>query len=118
MNRYKVIVTPEAEAGIRESFRYIYDQSPQHAERWIRDLYSEITILEHFPERCAAAVEREYLEGDFRQLLFASHRVVFYVDKKLGIVFVVDVRHARRRAGGQPELEEAEDCRTNGEGDQ
>ncbi len=106
MIKYKVIVTPEAEAGIRESFRYIYDQSPQHAKGWVLELYSKITTLEHFPERCAAAVEREYLEDDFRQLLFASHRVVFYVDKKSSTVFVVDVRHSRRRAGGEPEMDE------------
>ena len=42
MKRFRVIVTPEAESGIREAFAYIFERSPLHAERWIRQLYAEI----------------------------------------------------------------------------
>lgn len=83
MKRYKVIVTPEAEFSIRESFLYIFARSPLNAERWIRSLYAEIDTLETFPERCAFALEREYLEMDLRQLLFKSHRVVFSVIRRV-----------------------------------
>ena len=101
MKRYKVIVTPEAEFSIRESFLYIFARSPLNAERWIRSLYAEIDTLETFPERCAFALEREYLEMDLRQLLFMSHRLVFSVDKASSTVWVHEVRHAKRRALGE-----------------
>lgn len=108
MKSYKVIVTPEAQASIRESFLYIRARSPLNAERWIRRLYSEIDSLETFPERCAFALEREYLEVDLRQLLSKSHRVVFSVDKASSTVWVHEVRHAKRRALGEPIPEDEE----------
>lgn len=109
MKLYKVIVTPEAEASVRESFLYLFARSPLNAERWIRNLYAEIDTLETLPERCAFAREREYLEEDLRQLLFKSHRVVFSVDQSRSTVYVHDVRHAKRRALGEP-IDEAEEA--------
>jgi len=53
--------------------------------------------------RCSYAREREYLEEELRQLVYKSHRVVFYVDKANSTVYVLSVRHGRRRAVGEPE---------------
>ncbi|MBL8232069.1 MAG: type II toxin-antitoxin system RelE/ParE family toxin [Bryobacterales bacterium] len=103
MKKFEVIVTPEAQAGIRKSFLYIHERSPLNAARWIEGLYDEIDTLERFPERCSYAREREYLEEDLRQLVYKSHRVVFYVDKPKHTVYVLYVRHARRRAVGESE---------------
>ena len=106
MKRFRVIVTPEAQVGIRDAFNYIYAQAPLNAERWIRKLYAEIDTLERFPERCAYAREREYLEEDLRQLVFKSHRLVFYVDQSNDTVSVLAIRHGRQRAVGEPEEED------------
>jgi plasmid stabilization system protein ParE len=107
--KYQVIVTPEAQAGIRESFAYVQERSPLNAARWLQALYQEIDTLEKFPERCAFAREREYLDDRLRQLVFKSHRIVFAVEKKEKRVYVVYVRHARRRAVGEPAGDEAEE---------
>ena len=107
--KYQVIVTPEAQAGIREAFAYIHDRSPLNAARWLQALYGEIDTLERFPERCAFAREREYLDEDLRQLIFKSHRIVFTVEKKKKRVYVLYVRHAGRRAVGEPAEDEAEE---------
>jgi len=64
--------------------------------------------LERFPERCSYASEREYLEEEFRQLVYKSHRVVFYVDKPDNIVYFLYVRHGKRRPVGAPEEAEEE----------
>ena len=101
MNRYSVVVTPEAESGIREAFTYIWERSPIQAERWLRRLYAKIDTLEQFPERCAFARERDYLEEELRQLIFMSHRVVFKVDKPVSTVYILHVRHAKQRAIGE-----------------
>lgn len=106
MTTFTVIVTPEAQACIRESFLYIHERSPLNAARWLRELYAKIDTLEHFPERCAFAREREFLEDDLRQLVFKSHRVVFFVDIKKRVVSVLSVRHGKRRAIGEPDGEE------------
>ena len=102
MRRFTVIVTPEAESGIRDAFTYIYTRAPQNAERWIRQIYAEVDTLEQFPERCAYAREREYLEEDLRQLVFKLYRLIFRVDQATDTVYVLAVRHGRRRAMGEP----------------
>ncbi len=80
MKKYQVLVTPEGQTGIRESFLFIHERSP---------------------ERCAYSREREYLEEDLRQLIFMSHRIVFQVNKTKNTVYVLHVRHAKRCAGGR-----------------
>lgn len=104
--KFEVVVTPEAQAGILESFAYIHDRSPLNAARWLEALYAQIETLEHFPQRCAKARESEYLDDDLRQLVFQSHRVVFAIRIAERRVDVLYVRHAKRRAVGEPVPEE------------
>jgi plasmid stabilization system protein ParE len=103
VKKFDVIVTPEGQAGIPEAFLYIHERSPLNAIRWLQGLYGEIDTLERFPERCSYAREREYLGGDLRQLVYKSHRVVVSVDKPNSTVYVLSVRHGKRRAAGEPE---------------
>ena len=107
--RYEVIVTPEAQAGIEEAFAYIFERSPLNGARWLRGLYRKIDSLESFPERYGWAQEREYLEEDLRVLVFKSHGVIFQVDKASRIVYVLYVRHLRRRPIGMPKSREEEE---------
>ena len=106
MKKYRVVVTPEAETGIRESFLYIYERSPVNAARWLQGMWKQIDTLERFPERCSYAREQEYLDDELRQLIFKSHRIVFRVEKPRSIVYVLYVRHAGRLAIGERKLEE------------
>jgi plasmid stabilization system protein ParE len=99
--KYRVVVTPEAQTGIREALLYIYERSQLNAERWLQGLYRRIETLENHPERCAFARERSYLKGDPRQLVFKSHRIVFKVEAKERTVFVLYVRHGKRLAAGE-----------------
>ena len=69
MRKYQVIVTPEAQAGIRSAFDYIRKRAPLNAARWLQGLYQQIDTLERCPERCGFARERRYLEEDLRQLV-------------------------------------------------
>lgn len=106
MNKYEVVVTPEAEAGIIAAFNYIDQDSPANAEKWLRRLYRQIDALEQMPERCPLAPESEYLHEELRHLLFKSYRVIFRIEKTPKIVRVLYVRHGKRQtityAGSQP----------------
>jgi plasmid stabilization system protein ParE len=99
--KYKVIVTPEAQAGIREAFQYIHERAPLNAAKWIQEIYRCIDTLEQFPERCAFAREREYLDVDLRQLVFKSHRAIFKIEKPKKLVQVLYVRRGKQRAVGE-----------------
>ena len=101
---YQVILTPEAQEGIRASFHYIHERSPLNAVRWLQGLYDQIDTLEHFPARCGKAREREYFEEDLRQLLFKSHRIIFWIDPSQKAVYVLYVRHAKQQAVGETRI--------------
>jgi plasmid stabilization system protein ParE len=104
--KFRVVVTPAAESGIRQAFDYIHQRSPLNAARWLQRLYEQVDTLEYFPERCGKARETEYLEEDLRQLLFRAYRIVFRIDKAQKTVYVLHVQHKRRRAVGEPGYEE------------
>jgi plasmid stabilization system protein ParE len=103
--KYEVVVTPEAQSGIRGAFRYIQARAPLNAERWLIGLYKQIDTLESFPERRQYAREREFFGGNIRQLLYKSHRIVFEVDVTGKRVSVIYFHHAARRAIGEPPAE-------------
>jgi plasmid stabilization system protein ParE len=101
---YRVIVTPEAEENIAESFAYIERRSPLNAARWLRGIFKVIHTLEHFPRRCAIARETQYLGQQLRHYIYKSHRIIFRIEEKEQIVRVMHIRHAARRAIGESEL--------------
>lgn len=99
--KYRVFITPEAEANIRAAFEYIRADSATNAARWLRDLHRQIDSLETFPKRCATAREAAYFHEDLRQLIFKSHCIIYMVDEKTKTVHVLFVRHASQRAVGE-----------------
>ena len=95
MRRYRVLLQPDAEAEIAEAFRYIYSQSPLNAERWLRGLYERVDTLRRLPRRCALARENDAFPQELRQMIYASHRIIFEVEGD--VVRVLHVRHAARQ---------------------
>jgi len=47
-----------------------------------------------------------YFDEELRQLIYKSHRVIFTIDDSRKNVIVLFVRHAKRRAKGEPSDEE------------
>jgi len=104
--KYTVFVTPEAEANINEAYGYIAQRSPANAVKWLRGLYDQIDSLERFPRRCGEAREQAYFVEELRQLVYKSHRIIFTIEDTTREVRVVYVRHAKRRAAGEPDDED------------
>lgn len=101
--RYRVIIAPNAQQEIRETFAFISRGAPLSAARWIRGIHERIDTLEIMPERCELAREAGFVEGVVvRQIIFKSHRIIFFIDEPSTSVHVVAVRHAARRAMGEP----------------
>jgi plasmid stabilization system protein ParE len=103
MTRYTVSITREAENNIADAFDYIRERSPMNARKWIRGLYREIDSLELMPARFGVAREQAYFKEDLRQLVSKSHRIIYLIDEHRRQVDVLYVRHAKRRAVGEPE---------------
>jgi len=59
--RFRVEITPSAEADIAETWDYIAQDSPANAEAFLLVLEKQIASLEQFPERCSRVPENELL---------------------------------------------------------
>jgi plasmid stabilization system protein ParE len=50
--RYRVIFQPRDELELQEAYRWISEESPGRAARWLNGIQEAIDSLETHPERC------------------------------------------------------------------
>ena len=98
---YKVVITPQAESDIEDSFIFIaYGGSSEIAAKWLRKLKGEIAGLTEMPNRCSMSPEAEKFGVELRQLIFGkangTHRIIYRVDEPKQEVHVIAVRHSAR----------------------
>ena len=74
--RFRVEITPAAEADIAEIWDYIAQDSPGNATDFILVLEEQISSLEEFPERCSRIPENEILGTAYRHLIHGSYRTI------------------------------------------
>lgn len=93
MNRFRVLIDPEAEEEIAEAFAYIQTRAPRTARSWLFGLYEAIQRLETLPLAHPPAREADD-ECHWQQFVYKSHRVIFEVIEDR--VHVLHVRHTAR----------------------
>ena len=79
MPKYRVEVTRVAERDIESIFKYISQDNPRAAIRWIRELERQIDSLESFPGRCPAIPEAMELGRKYRHLIYGDYRTIFCI---------------------------------------
>ncbi len=94
--KYRVIVTPEAEADLRIAYGYIRRDSPDAARAWIKAVRTKIASLATHPERARFAPESTSFSQPIRELLHGggnrgTYRILFVILDHS--VFVLKVRH-------------------------
>jgi len=99
MTRYVVELTDAALAAITEHARYIAIErrSPKNAERWLERVWDAVDSLEKLPRRAAKAQEDDYVDYEVWQLVVDSHLLLFTVDDDKRTVWIIGLRHGRRR---------------------
>lgn len=95
--KYRVIVTPEAQANIDSALQYISERSSIHAARWLAGINKQIKGLEFMPRRFGEAREQKHFPEEIRQVVYASHRIIYTVDDASKTVHILFVRHAAMR---------------------
>ena len=92
---YRVIITPEALAGVEQFLDYIAieKQSPQNAERWWRKALSLIETLDHFPQRGPLAPEDASRDCTIRMLIVDRCLFLYTVIEDEQTVRVIGFRH-------------------------
>jgi plasmid stabilization system protein ParE len=95
--KYKVTFRAEARGEAVDAARYISKHADSEtALRWYEGLEAAIKSLEDMPLRCPPAREHGAFPGiDWRQLVYASHRLIFMVEGDT--VHVLHVRHTAQK---------------------
>lgn len=92
--KFRVRITRIAERDFEEIWSFIAQDSPDEADKFVRRLEEQITLLERFPKRCPLIPENESLGTQYRHLLYGSYRSVFRVSGKT--VYVLRIIHGAR----------------------
>jgi plasmid stabilization system protein ParE len=88
----KVVWSPVAIERAYEEARFIAEDKPEAALRWLEGLFASTDRLEMFPN--SGRVVPEIALSQFRQLIYGSHRVIYHADA--GSVSILTVRRSKR----------------------
>ena len=84
----KVIWSPLAIERAYEAARYIAEDKPEAALRWLDNLFKVTDRLERFPK--SGRVVPEIGSVEFREVVYHGHRVIYRLEKTC--VFILTVR--------------------------
>ena len=83
----KIIWSPLAIERAYEHARYIAQDKPEAALRWLDGLFKVTDRLERFPK--SGRVVREIASEDYREVVYRSHRVIYRIDKSFVLILTV-----------------------------
>jgi toxin ParE1/3/4 len=89
----KVIWSELAVERAYEEARYIAEDKPDAAMRWLDGLFEIVDRLERFPR--SGQVVPEIGRAQYRQIVYKSHRVVYRLEKTQ--VSILTVRRFKQR---------------------
>ncbi len=92
--KYRVKVSPESERDIEEIWEYIARDNIRNATQFIHRIEKKVYSLELLPERCPFIPENEFLEHQYRHLIFENYRIVFRI--MVDVVWIARVVHSSR----------------------
>ena len=95
--RYAVQVAKPALKEAEAYADFILSQSNDHfaSDAWWNGLLDALHSLETMPARCPQIPEQANFDRPLRQLLYASHRIIFTIDGKTVRVFRIYPSQAR-----------------------
>ena len=98
MERYRIIVTPDAAADLIELRSYIANvlMAPGTALKYIRLIRKEIATLEILPSRIAPVDEEPWYSRGIRHLIVKNFYVYYRIDETAKTVFILNVVYNRR----------------------
>ena len=98
MTSYKVYLSENAEADLREIIRYVALQfrTPLTAQKMLEAFEKAIGSLSEMPQRCPLVSDRYLADMQYRKLIVRNHIVFFIIDEESTTVNVERILHSRR----------------------
>lgn len=98
MDLYKVKINPKAIRDLDSIYRYIANEklAPENAKSQLERIRRAILNLNTFPQAHQLRLEGRYGSKGYRQLLVDHYIIIFRIDEKSKVVYVVTVQYQRR----------------------
>ena len=98
MERYNVIITPDAAVDLSQLKSYIaYTlQAPETALKYIRGLRQEIEKLDSFPGAVAPVPDEPWHSRGIRRIIHKNSYIYYRIDESTKCVYVLNVIYVRR----------------------
>ena len=98
MDKYEIVMTPDAVEDLWELRNYIADVllSPDTALEYIHAVREEIASLSQFPARFKPMDDEPWHSRGVRRLLAKNFYVYYWIEEPIKRVFVMNVIYARR----------------------
>lgn len=96
---FKLIWSPSAQLDVKDIARYIADDSPLAAERFVRNVLQTVERLADYPE--SGRIVPEFDEPTIREVIRKPCRIVYRIDHAERTVQIVRVWHSAR---GTPDI--------------
>jgi plasmid stabilization system protein ParE len=88
----KIIWSPLAIDRASEIARYIAQDKPTAAEKWINTVFSKVEQLKSSPE--IGRIVPEIRNDQFRELIYGNYRIVYRIEKEQ--ISILTIRHGKQ----------------------
>jgi len=88
----KIIWSQLALSRIKEIARYIAQDKPKAADKWVDRIFGKVEILSQFPEMGRQVPEIN--NTNVRELIYGNYRIIYRYDKNK--IFILTVRHGQQ----------------------
>jgi plasmid stabilization system protein ParE len=88
----KIIWSPLSLDRVTEIARYIAQDNPSAAKKWVGALFDKVELLKSSPQ--AGRVVPETHSDDIREILYGNYRIIYRLEEKK--VSILTVRHGKQ----------------------
>ncbi|MBU4120811.1 MAG: type II toxin-antitoxin system RelE/ParE family toxin [Proteobacteria bacterium] len=88
----KIIWSPLAIDSASEIAKYIAQDKPSAAEKWINTVFSKVEQLKSSPE--IGRVVPEIKNDQFRELIYGNYRIIYRIEKTQ--ISILTIRHGKQ----------------------
>jgi len=88
----KIVWSPLAVDRASEIARYIAQDKPSAAEKWINKVFTKVGQLKSSPE--IGRIVPEISDNQFRELIYGNYRIIYRIEKKQRSILTI--RHGKQ----------------------
>ena len=88
----RLIWSPLAVDRVSEIAKYIANDKPSAAEKWVDTVFSKVEQLKSSPE--IGRIVPEINDSRFREIIYGNYRIIYRIEKKQ--ISILTLRHGKQ----------------------